>query len=71
MNKSFNEVDKTKTCYECVNYALCFLRINIDNDITNARLLLDFDSNNPSVVGWQFVFVALANICLKYKNIND
>lgn len=70
MNKK--TIDTSRSCYECENYMLCYFRYNLNSFIiAQGNGMLDFDCNNPNVVTWQFLYIAVANACLEFKQRQD
>lgn len=71
MNKEIKDFNENKTCYNCVNFGLCFFRHKV-NDVLHASLFMfDTDRQNPNVISWQFIYIAIANACLKYSKNNN
>lgn len=61
---------KTKSCYSCKNYLLCFLRRGIEDQLSNGMGMLNTVSHDQDH-SYQDVYIALAGACDKYEEGNE
>jgi len=54
-----------RTCFECINFSLCFLKRKIE-DATIGVAILNIDGD-ATPGRWEDIFKALANACIVFK----
>lgn len=55
-----------RTCFNCRNYSLCWLRVSIDHAIKEVGLL-NFDHDGKTPGRPTDIFFGVANACLEFK----
>lgn len=63
-----SEKKDVRSCFNCTQFDMCFIRHNVENAISGVKLNLDGNST-PGV--WADIFMALANCCSKYFELID
>jgi len=56
-----------RTCYNCANHHLCFIRRKMETLIHECLHFFDVDRKGETPGFWQDLLVTLANVCKSYE----